>query len=63
MTFVNNKKTKKKTIKLISRPLIIFSHSPLLDEIRNHIKKEEERLYLILHQMWLDKQNSIHNYI
>ena len=56
-------KKKKKTIKLISRPIIILSSSPLLNEIREHIKSMETRLQVILHQMWLGKQNSIRNYI
>ena len=56
-------KKKKKTIKLISRPIIILSSSLLLNEIREHIKNMETRLQVILHQMWLDKQNSIRNYI
>ena len=55
-------KKKRKTVKLISRPMILLSYSSLLNEIREHIKSLEERKNLILHQMWLDKQNSIRNY-
>jgi len=37
-------KKKKRTIKLISHPLIIFSESGVLDEIRYHISILEKRL-------------------
>ena len=46
---------KKKTIKLISRPLLIFSSSTVLEEIKQHIRELDLRLIDLKNKLFEEK--------
>lgn len=53
---------KKKKLKLIATPLIIFSHSIVLTEIREHIKTLEKRIIYLREKLIEEKTKNDHKF-